>query len=72
MRVKRKDYATAEFPRSGLDPPNNRIAVLDREREGAVHERSAHAVEFTFGNTAGKYQALSAPAERAMHGAHTH
>jgi hypothetical protein len=72
MRVECKDCAAAQFARPDLDLPNNRIAVLDRDPEGAGHERSAHAVEFTFGNTAGKYQALSAPAERAMHGARTH
>ena len=70
MRVERKDNATAQFPRPGLDPPNNRIAVFDRERESASHERSAHAVEFAFRDPAGKYQAFSAAAEPAMQRAH--
>jgi hypothetical protein len=29
MRGERKDSATAQFPRPGLDPPNNRIAVFE-------------------------------------------
>src|SRR5262249_52770527 len=65
-----KDRATAHFTRPSLDVPNDRITVLDREREGAGHERRTHAVEFAFGDTAGKYQAFSAAAERAMQGAH--
>jgi hypothetical protein len=70
MWVERKDCATAQFARPGLDLPDHRIPVFDRERESASHERSAHAAEFTFGNTAGKYQAFSATAERAMQRAH--
>src|SRR5262249_30295017 len=72
MRIEREHELIVELARARFDAADDRIAVFDRKRKCAGHERRAHALEFAAGRFSGEHQALGAAAERAVEGAHAH
>ena len=71
MRMQR-EHQSGRARRPLLDPPDRRIAVFDRERKRAAHERRAHALEFARRHPAGEDEPLGAAADRAEERAHAH
>jgi membrane glycosyltransferase len=69
VRMKRKDRAVAPFGRSAFNAPDGRIAVFDRKRKRAAHERRTHAREFRLGHATGDHQSFRAAADGAVAGA---
>jgi membrane glycosyltransferase len=72
MRMESKYRAAEQACRPDLDGANGGVAVFDRKREAAAHERGAHTFEFAFGDTSAQDERLGAAAYRAEKGAHTH
>src|SRR5690242_12498065 len=70
MRMQREHCPAGEIRRPALDPPDRRVAVFDRKRKRAAHERRPHSLELAFRHPPAEYQPLGAAADAAEQGAH--
>ena len=70
MRMECEDRASEEIGGPAFDDTDRRVAVFHREREGARHERRAHAHEFGRRYAPVGDQRLRSTADCAMAGSH--
>src|SRR5205807_7536123 len=66
VRVQGEDRAADQRVGPLFNPADGGVAVFDRKRKIAGHERGTHAFVFALGHTSGKHEPLGTAADRAV------